>query len=228
MKKILSGFLFAFLVSGMLYSQQDTIITNSGDKVICDIQREDQNSVTVILQNGGIEYTNTIQKAHVRQIIYGDVESPKNYLSWKDRDLMVTLNLVMPSVGLEVKLADHATLVLMYEPGFIISKYNDEPSEFNLVHQFSIAPRFYTNIRYREYKGKNTYKFSGTYISPYFLVTMESAYMEGFVTVGPLYGIQRNLGNVGHFSIDIGMGFTTSGDWNGFTPLGNIALGFAL
>jgi hypothetical protein len=224
---------FMVIANAALFSQQDTVVTANGQKIVCKIKEEDQESVKISFKKGDKTFYNKIQKSHISAIRYGEsaklhgeVEEKLTPRTWQDKTATVKLDILMPALGIEVGIGDRNTILFSYEPGFVFLKHNDDPVRTYVVSQFRFSPRFFTNIPLRQYMKKNTYKFSGNFVSANIHVCPGSDLVESYVVFGPTIGLQRCFGGIGHFSIEIGIGYMASGSVSGIAPLGDISLGF--
>jgi len=85
-------------------------------------------------------------------------------------------------------------------------------AQFVLVPEFTLQPRFYYNLRKRSEKGKQVANNSGNFVAfetgyhagQLIISSVESLYGRGTVSLGPMWGIRRKMGN--RFEFETGAG----------------------
>ncbi len=203
---------------------QDTLTLVNGKKVACKILNEDSSRIFFKIKRDHNDITTFLNKKEIKSV-YEGVDIP---LVYYDRNAIFKIDLIIPSFELEARLDNSTNILLAYEPGFAFFKFNNDPTEVMIVHQIKTSFRYYYNITDRIQKKRNTYKFSGNFISAYALVTFRSSISNDFVTIGPTWGIQRAWGNELHFSFELGIGSIFSDTYVNFGPLGEIKFGISL
>lgn len=227
MKRNLIFLVFACLISVTGYSQ-DIIVRKNGDKVICKIQREDSTAVFFKVKKGGQEISTYLKKDQISSIKYGK-KPDHTPVYFKDRDMALKFDLILPAIGLETKLINYNTLLLSYQPGIAFIHLNNEPAKTYIVSQFRLAYRKFYNIDKRELNEKRTDKFSGNFVSLSVLLAASSPISPSYVTIGTTWGLQRNWGGIVHFCFEIGAGYTRLQTGSSDLGLiGDLKLGVAL
>ena len=134
----------------------------------------------------------------------------KVYPKFSDRNLVLKLDLFIPSVGIEARLSDYHTFLMSYQPGYIFNQHNNEPTKFYIVNQIRASIRyFYTVDKFIE-KGKRTDKFAGNFFTVFAMIGNSTAVTPSFFIVGPAWRLQRNLGEKFQFSFEAGVGYTSA------------------
>jgi hypothetical protein len=122
----------------------------------------------------------------------------------------VKINLLSTGIGLETKITDNISLYI--ESGIDIDLWKD----IFIYPFFSVQPRFYTNLNKRALLGKTTEKFSGNYLSPYFVYmypigNLSSNETDWFL-YGFTYGFQRKKAKYFYWGVDVGVGLQSYQD----------------
>lgn len=228
MKKILLFLVIVFSINLLSFSQ-DKILKSNGDVIDCKITGEDSSKVYFKLKIKGIYVDTYLSKKDIASF---EKKSEKTWSGFEKTEAMLKLDFLFPSAELEVRISPNNTFLLGYHPGIASVKWNDEPTETCIVNHFKMGIRMYYDVYKRNQKGKKTYKLSANYIGTSFIAGMESKLTDKFFTFGPVWGIQRSFGKIGHFSFELGVGLTkTNGYYSSnftLTPMGKVSLGVAL
>ena len=206
MKRNLFFLLLACLLSVAGYSQ-DTIVRSNGEKILCKITKEDSSAVYFKTKTNGRIINTFLKKDEIKSFEY-DHSSAETRPDFGDRKMVVQLDLLLPTVGLETRVSNYNTLLISYHPALIFVKINNEPREVYVFHQLKLAYREFYNIEQRKYNKKRTDKFSGNFYSLSAIVGATAQLPNIFYTIGPTWGLQRNWGSGIHFLFEIGAGFT--------------------
>ncbi|MFN8207289.1 MAG: hypothetical protein U0T82_07760 [Bacteroidales bacterium] len=213
-----------FLLITVCAYSQDTIVTMNNERIYCKVIGDDSASYHITMDKYGKTINTFINKSQVQYVIF-----KKNFRStYKDRSFVVQLDLLIPAVGFEARLADETTFQLSYQPGLVVLHQDYEKDKSYIIKQFKGGFRIYRDLDTRFQEGLNTSKFSGSYITFPVFIALESPVSNGSITFGPALGLQRTWGEIVHFSIELGGGFTTAkNDEPGFTFFGDLKFGFA-
>jgi len=153
---------------------------------------------------------------------------------------------ILTSVSYERGIGDKTTLrlsgpitggVLFSKSSITINDYHHEESEWG----YSVRPaldmqiRHYYDLNKRLRKGKKVAHNSGNYIAGVVgaagpsILKSDNVYVADFtLTVGAMWGIQRNYGERFMMNVGIGPGVSFYDSTTEFTPVGGITLGFRL
>ena len=223
MKKICFIIPFILFLNLTLHAQ-DIITMTNGKKTACRILNIDSTRIFVKMKWDHREITTFLNKSEVKSVYDGeDIPPPFN-----DRNAVFKINFILPSLELEARLDNYTNLILGYMPGIAFIKINNDPTEVILVNQFKASFRYYYNINERNQKGKNTFKYSGNFISAYAVMGMKSSVSNSFVSIGPTWGFQRTWWNVLNFSFELGIGAVFSNSLTYFMPQGDLRFGLPL
>lgn len=146
------------------------------------------------------------------------------------------INFLPIAVSYEMKLAPQQTI--MFEPGlgFNWSNDNEDIYYFNVSPYLGFYYRYYYNFDARNAKGKRTARNSVNFIGAKAVYTVYTQYANfgsnrsayDFMTIGPIWGIQRNYPK--NFSLGINLGPALSFYPGGvrFDAIVDLTLGFHL
>lgn len=141
---------------------------------------------------------------------------------------ILRLSLLIPSFEVEQTIARNKTIVFSLWSAFsyfYTSTEQGSTSSLSFYPGFSVNPRFYTNLDERREKGKTSEYYSGMYIG----IPLSVFIIKDFGASGGIEaGFQKKLGKSGFWDVSLGMGLRSYQGQTGFTPIGNLRLGFIL
>jgi len=150
-------------------------------------------------------------------------------LAKDNKNFVPRLNAFPLGAGVEFQVKDRFTLYTGLGLGINIA-YKDNKVKANYPLFLAASPRYYYNIQKRKNQGKRVDKFSGNYLGISFIKTLSSwgsPDLELVASIGPVWGLQRNIGKSGYYNLGIGFG---ANFWKDSTSLfvgGSITIGFA-
>lgn len=157
------------------------------------------------IQNSEQNIVSTIPVKEKEDTILSQLEVVDHEKIPKQKLLNLKLKVLVPGIGIETKISNTASIYIEGGSGSSLGNFG-----FYLYPFIKFQPRLYTNIKKRADVGKNVDKFSGDYISPYFLYIPKlkniSANEENLNVYGLCYGLQRKKGTVFYWGIDLGAG----------------------
>ena len=144
---------------------------------------------------------------------------------------MVKLHLLMPGILWEKQMVDNATLVVDLATSFAFSYTNiggNEYTSFVALPYVRIEPRVYLGLQKRAYEHKDIRNFSAQYLAFQARFGIKTGSVYSWQSYGPVFGLQRMIGNKGYIDFGAGLGLYQSGNSAVVGYIGNFGLGFIL
>ncbi|NIM16122.1 MAG: hypothetical protein GTO45_29315 [Candidatus Aminicenantes bacterium] len=143
----------------------------------------------------------------------------------ENKNTVFKLSLIPLGGGVEFRLKDSFTLLGQVGVGMSIEvKENDSRVIFPFYA--SISSRYYYNLNKRKAQGKKVDKFAANYVGVILMSVFKSSTVERRFSIGPVWGLQRNIGKKGYFDLNFGFLVNFMEDETKFG--GQLGFGFGL
>lgn len=141
---------------------------------------------------------------------FHSLENKKIVKSNADNPLSFKLSFLFPAVGTEIRLADKFSLDISAKLNAVVGVTGSSSNPNLVFFPFPVIhaePKWNYNIKKRAAKGKKVNHFSSNFVSLYSSYRLKvSQYTNHSILIGPTWGMQRNLGTIGFFKLNTGLG----------------------
>jgi hypothetical protein len=143
----------------------------------------------------------------------------------ENKNVVFRLSLLSPGGGMEFGLKDNFSFLAQGGVGINIESKDEFKVKFPL-YAF-ISPRYYYNLNKRKEQGKRVDKFAANYVGVIIGHVFKATDIDQWTFIGPIWGLQRNIGKTGYFDFNIGLEVLFLEDKTAFGGQLGFALGFA-
>ena len=145
----------------------------------------------------------------------------------EDKNVVFRLNLLPLGGGVEIRIKDNFTLLGHGGVAVNLEPSDDDELKFKFIRYVLINPRYYNNLDKRKQQLKRVGKFAANYVGFVLGQVFKSSDIDRRTFIGPVWGMQRNIGKNGYFDFNIGIVIIYEEDKTEHGILLGITLGFA-
>jgi hypothetical protein len=144
----------------------------------------------------------------------------------ENKNLFFRLSLLPVGGGVEFGLSENVTILAQVGMGLNLIIIEGD-TEVLFPKFLSLSGRYYYNLKSRERQGKRVYGFSANYIGVFAKYVFQDSDTELRGFIGPMWGLQRTLGNKAFFDFSLGLGMDFLEDRSTrFGAQASVSLGF--